>query len=148
MHIVAKIVIALLIAGAATAAALLLPGTDGVLTLYLLFAAATIASTLLASMPVRLATPSQSASPSAPGTHTSQSGEATDEGREQGAVKWFNANKGFGFIVRDNGEEIFVHFRNIRGEGRRSLRDGERVSFSIEETEKGPQAEDVAVIGS
>ncbi len=63
--------------------------------------------------------------------------------REQGTVKWFNATKGFGFIIKDDGEEIFVHFRSIRGEGRRGLRDGQRVSFEVAQSDKGPQAEDV-----
>ena len=69
----------------------------------------------------------------------------TDMNRETGNVKWFNANKGFGFITRDNGDDIFVHFRSIRGEGHRVLRDGQRVEFSVSEGEKGLQAEDVAV---
>lgn len=64
--------------------------------------------------------------------------------RELGQVKWFNANKGFGFITRDNGEDIFVHFRSIRGKGRRVLRDGQRVEFAVTESKKGLQAEDVA----
>jgi CspA family cold shock protein len=63
--------------------------------------------------------------------------------RERGTVKWFNVSKGFGFIVRENGEEIFVHFRSIRGEGRRGLRDGQSVTFIVAESDKGPQAEDV-----
>ncbi len=63
--------------------------------------------------------------------------------REEGSVKWFNVSKGFGFITKDNGEEIFVHFRSIRGDGHRSLKDGQRVSFVEAETDKGPQAEDV-----
>jgi CspA family cold shock protein len=63
--------------------------------------------------------------------------------RERGTVKWFNSSKGFGFIVRENGEEIFVHFRSIRGEGRRGLRDGQSVSFVVADSNKGPQAEDV-----
>jgi CspA family cold shock protein len=67
-------------------------------------------------------------------------GDAT---REHGTVKWFNVTKGFGFIVKDDGEEIFVHFRSIRGEGRRSLRDGQRVNFIVAQSDKGPQAEDV-----
>jgi cold shock protein len=67
-----------------------------------------------------------------------------DAKRDQGSVKWFNASKGFGFIVMDDGEEIFVHFRSIRGEGRRGLRDGQRVSFIVAQSDKGPQAEDVA----
>jgi CspA family cold shock protein len=67
-------------------------------------------------------------------------GDAT---REHGTVKWFNVTKGFGFIVKDDGEEIFVHFRSIRGEGRRGLRDGQSVSFIVAQSDKGPQAEDV-----
>ncbi|OGT18881.1 MAG: hypothetical protein A2V90_02540 [Gammaproteobacteria bacterium RBG_16_57_12] len=66
--------------------------------------------------------------------------------RETGTVKWFNSVKGFGFITRDNGEEIFVHFRSIRGKGRKALNDGQRVEFSVVQGEKGPQAEDVTVI--
>lgn len=63
--------------------------------------------------------------------------------RERGTVKWFNVSKGFGFIVKDDGEEIFVHFRSIRGEGRRGLRDGQSVNFVVAQSDKGPQAEDV-----
>jgi CspA family cold shock protein len=66
-----------------------------------------------------------------------------DADRELGEVKWFNVTKGFGFIVRDNGEEIFVHFRSIRGDGRRSLKDGQKVRFVVTDSDKGPQAEDV-----
>ena len=63
--------------------------------------------------------------------------------REQGIVKWFNDSKGFGFIQRDSGEDIFVHFRAIQGDGYRSLADGEKVEFIVVEGEKGLQAEDV-----
>lgn len=66
--------------------------------------------------------------------------------REQGQVKWFNTNKGFGFIVRPSGEELFVHFRSIRGEGRRQLRDGQTVSYTVVTGKRGLQAEDVSVI--
>ena len=65
--------------------------------------------------------------------------------REAGSVKWFNANKGFGFITRDSGEDVFVHFRSIRGEGHRVLHDGQRVEFEVSEGDKGLQADDVAV---
>ena len=70
----------------------------------------------------------------------------SDGSRETGTVKWFNRTKGFGFIVRENGEEIFVHHRSIRSDGqqRTSLRDGERVSFEVVKRSKGWQAEDVA----
>lgn len=63
--------------------------------------------------------------------------------REQGVVKWFNDSKGFGFIQRDSGEDIFVHFRSIQGDGYRSLKDGEKVEFTVVEGDKGLQAEEV-----
>jgi len=66
--------------------------------------------------------------------------------REQGIVKWFNDAKGFGFIQRDSGEDIFVHFRAIQGDGYRSLKDGEKVEFSVVEGDKGLQAEEVRKI--
>lgn len=63
--------------------------------------------------------------------------------RETGTVKWFNTSKGFGFISRDTGDDIFVHFRAIRGEGHRVLVEGQRVEFSVMNRDKGLQAEDV-----
>lgn len=69
-----------------------------------------------------------------------------DDGRETGRVKWFNRTKGFGFIVRDDGGEIFVHHRNIDGSGRRSLKDGELVRFKVAQHDKGLQAEHVSVV--
>jgi len=63
--------------------------------------------------------------------------------RETGTVKWFNTSKGFGFISRDSGDDIFVHFRAIRGEGHRVLVEGQRVEFSVMQRDKGLQAEDV-----
>ena len=64
-------------------------------------------------------------------------------GRESGTVKWFNAAKGFGFITRENGEDIFVHFRSIQGKGHRSLGEGQTVIFEVAESDKGLQAVDV-----
>ena len=64
-------------------------------------------------------------------------------GQEIGTVKWFNAAKGFGFITRENGDDVFVHFRSIQGKGHRSLGEGQRVVFSITESDKGLQAVDV-----
>lgn len=66
--------------------------------------------------------------------------------REEGEVKWFNSAKGYGFIIRESGEEIFVHYRSIRGTGRRSLYDGQQVEFSVSEGEKGLQADDVETL--
>ncbi|MCL1623932.1 cold shock domain-containing protein [Moraxella sp. Tifton1] len=63
--------------------------------------------------------------------------------REQGTVKWFNDSKGFGFIQRATGEDVFVHFRSILGEGYRSLKEGQAVEFVVTEGDKGLQAEEV-----
>lgn len=63
--------------------------------------------------------------------------------RETGTVKWFNTSKGFGFISRDSGDDIFVHFRAIRGEGHRVLIEGQRVEYTVMQRDKGLQAEDV-----
>lgn len=65
--------------------------------------------------------------------------------RELGTVKWFNNARGYGFITRgDNTEDIFVHYRNIRGNGYKSLAEGQQVEFEVLEGDKGLQAEDVA----
>jgi len=66
--------------------------------------------------------------------------------REQGTVKWFNGSKGFGFIERDEGEDVFVHYSSILGDGYRSLEEGQRVEFLVVEGEKGPQAQEVTPI--
>ena len=63
--------------------------------------------------------------------------------KEQGTVKWFNTSKGYGFIGRESGEDVFVHFSAIQGEGYRSLKEGERVSFDVTNGPKGLQAENV-----
>lgn len=63
--------------------------------------------------------------------------------RETGTVKWFDERKGYGFITRDSGGDIFVHHSAIAGEGFRSLVDGERVEFEVGEGRKGPAAVDV-----
>ncbi|WP_166265079.1 cold-shock protein [Marinobacter caseinilyticus] len=68
------------------------------------------------------------------------------EGDEEGTVKWFNVKKGFGFIVRDSGDEVFVHFRAIRGRGRRVLRQGQLVRFTVVEADKGLQADNVSIL--
>ncbi|SDU40529.1 cold-shock protein [Geopseudomonas guangdongensis] len=64
--------------------------------------------------------------------------------REIGTVKWFNDAKGYGFIQRENGADVFVHFRAIRGDGHRTLLEGQRVEFAVAQGQKGLQAEDVS----
>ena len=65
----------------------------------------------------------------------------------QGTVKWFNGDKGYGFIAVDGGQDVFVHFSAIAGDGYRSLEEGQKVEFDITQGQKGPQAESVKVIG-
>jgi CspA family cold shock protein len=65
----------------------------------------------------------------------------------EGTVKWFNGEKGFGFIAVDGGEDVFVHFSAIAMDGYKTLSDGQRVEFEITTGQKGPQAEGVRVVG-
>ncbi len=62
---------------------------------------------------------------------------------EKGTVKWFNNVKGFGFLTRESGEDVFVHYRSISGDGYKSLKQGDSVQFEIQQTEKGLQASNV-----
>lgn len=172
MNLIGKLIISLVVASIVYAAAWLLPS----LPLFPLLLVATLGTSVLTSYPVgansaavgqtstkarpaakpqakpkasrqevkkpatRKTKPSKDA-PVAKAAPTPASGP-----REEGEVKWFNISKGFGFITKDGGEEIFVHFRSIRGEGRRGLKDGQRVSFVHSTSDKGPQAEDVEAI--
>jgi cold shock protein len=63
--------------------------------------------------------------------------------KQTGTVKWFNDEKGYGFIARDNGKDLFVHFSNILGDGRRSLAEGQKVAFLEGQGKKGPEAREV-----
>ena len=119
MTIAIRLILAIIIGAAAWAAAGALPQVPPVV----LFIVAAVAAALL---PAGNASASDStddgaARSSRPGK--TQAAVEHDGPREEGAVKWFNVSKGFGFITKDNGDEIFVHFRSIRGEGRRALRD-------------------------
>jgi len=108
--------------------------TNGLITLAALIFISTIASALAKPNAATVKT-----------TNNQEINENSDNSRESGTVKWFNTSKGFGFITRDNGDDVFVHFRSIRGQGHRTLFEGQRVEFSITEGDKGLQAEDVAI---
>ena len=86
----------------------------------------------------------KSSSPNAQKSRKSAS-KASDDS-EEGSVKWFNVKKGYGFITRDQGDDVFVHYRNLEGKGRRSIAEGQRVSFIVVDGDKGLQAEEVDVI--
>lgn len=66
--------------------------------------------------------------------------------REQGKVKWFNSAKGYGFIERDNGGDVFVHFRAIKSDGYKTLEEGARVEFDVVKGQKGNQADNVDIL--
>lgn len=66
--------------------------------------------------------------------------------RIQGKVKWFNATKGYGFIASDNGPDVFVHYSAIEAAGYRTLEEGQRVEFTLEQGQKGPQATKVILV--
>ena len=136
MNLVTKLIIAIVVAAAAWAAAENIPAIPALAA----FCAATIISVLLTGLGANSGNASSSASDNSSSDYTA---DVPSGPREHGTVKWFNVSKGFGFITKDDGEEIFVHFRSIRGEGRRSLRDGQDVSFVEAQSDKGPQAEDV-----
>lgn len=65
---------------------------------------------------------------------------------EKGTVKWFDSTKGYGFIKRENGNDVFVHFKSINGDGYKTLNEGDEVEFEVQEASKGPQAVNVSKI--
>lgn len=79
-----------------------------------------------------------------PGIRQSERDSMSDQ--VEGTVKWFNDEKGFGFIEREGGKDVFVHYSAINGSGRRSLYEGQKVTMTVTEGEKGPQAENVVPV--
>jgi len=63
-----------------------------------------------------------------------------------GVVKWFNDEKGYGFLQQEDGPDVFVHYRSIQGTGRRTLKEGQNVTFNVSQGEKGPQADNVTAV--
>lgn len=125
-------------------------GTDAELSLgsmppVVAYLIAFVVFAVIAFVATRLATLGQgsAASKSSKPRKKARSG---DSNTEEGTVKWFNVKKGFGFITRDSGGDVFVHFRAIEGEGRRALRQGQRVRYTVVEAEKGLQANDVVTL--
>jgi cold shock protein len=72
--------------------------------------------------------------------------EAKMSERINGTVKWFNGTKGYGFLARDGGDDVFVHFSAIQGEGFKNLQEGQKVEFTVEQGPKGLQASNVVVV--
>lgn len=139
MNLVGKIIISALAAAVAWALLQFVPVIPQILALLI----ATLGTALIVTLPGGASAQSTSSAKPAKAAKPPKQAPAASGPRVEGEVKWFNVSKGFGFITKDDGDELFVHFRSIRGEGRRGLRDGQRVSFIEAQTEKGPQAEDV-----
>lgn len=142
MNFFGKIVISVLAATAAWALLTFVPEAQPALV-FLVLVIATLATAFLVTIPVSKTAVTASKPSNGSSKKQTTKASVTEGPREEGEVKWFNVSKGFGFITKDDGEEIFVHFRSIIGEGRRGLKDGQRVSFVEANTDKGPQAEDV-----
>ncbi|MEA1079110.1 cold shock domain-containing protein [Marinobacter qingdaonensis] len=124
--------------------------TAYVLALVIFALAGFLAIALSAKQKTAQRTPARSGGRSQPRAQSDNDDSDYDddspEGDEEGTVKWFNVKKGFGFIVRDSGDEVFVHFRAIRGRGRRVLRQGQLVRFNVVEADKGLQADNVSIL--
>jgi CspA family cold shock protein len=108
-----------------------IPDTTSEISLILLFIATSFVSQFVGGGSARA------------GTSASASSYDSSD-REMGTVKWFNVRKGYGFITRDAGDDVFVHFRNIEGKGRRAIEEGQRVSFVVTTGDKGLQADEVS----
>jgi CspA family cold shock protein len=104
-----------------------IPGTVPEISLLLLLIATSFASQLVGG-----------------GSFSKSESSYSSSDRETGTVKWFNVRKGYGFITRDAGDDVFVHFRNIEGSGRRTIEEGQRVSFVVTDGDKGLQADEVS----
>lgn len=142
---VIKNVIVSLVAVAVIAAAYQMGGESSYIPVLIVSFIAVLISTFVASSGTA-AEPGYASEYSGAQVNGADEEDDVDDGREVGTVKWFNVAKGFGFITRSTGDDVFVHFRNIRGRGHRSLNEGQRVRFNVHQSDKGLQAEDVSII--
>jgi len=148
MSIIKKIVIAIVIGLIAYEitklslnGGLQIPDTTPEISLLLLFIATSLVSQFVAG--VSAGTSSSKSKSKSQNNSTSESSYSSSD-HELGTVKWFNVRKGYGFITRDAGDDVFVHFRNIEGKGRRAIEEGQRVSFVVTNGDKGLQADEVS----
>jgi CspA family cold shock protein len=88
--------------------------------------------------------PCRQAGPTAPSSNFQEQSNMSD--RQSGTVKWFNDAKGFGFITPESGQDLFVHFRSIQGNGFKSLKEGQQVTFKVVQGQKGLQADEVQAL--
>jgi CspA family cold shock protein len=123
-----------------------LPGGPewAVLTSYIL--AVFLGCSLSASIPRQSSGRSANKPARKPEKQAAKKPASSNSAKESGTVKWFNVKKGFGFITRDGGEDIFVHYRNIEGNGRRAIAEGQRVQFVVIDGDKGLQADEVEAL--
>ena len=110
------------------------------------FALATLATVVLSQVFSGASADADNQKPAKSTPNKAKPSKSKNAKREDGSVKWFNVSKGFGFITRESGEDIFVHYRSIRGQGRRRLFEGQAVSFTVIDSDKGLQADDVEIL--
>ena len=132
-------VIAFLILRAIESSSLQIPSTGQDFAALGVIFLAILSGSLVNGTPRSGTSPGRSAS-------ASTSGAASSDDVESGTVKWFNVKKGYGFITRDQGDDVFVHYRNILGDGRRAVSEGQRVQFIVIDGDKGLQADEVETI--
>ena len=128
LSLLGRLLVNVFLAGAIYAAGTLLPetGFNHAIALFVL----ALACALIANVSVTPPKPAQ--------IKAAKRGSGSE-----GSIKWFNATKGFGFIVGDDGAEVFVHYRNVDGLSKRNIKQGQRVSYIVKESDRGPKAEDV-----